>query len=104
MHAMKWRFWILVVPVLFCVQTQAQPGAAPFSTVDLQALCKILGTEKRIVGLGESTHGTREFTSIRAEMVKTLVTQYNYRALVLEADFAPCDKIHRHIAGGKGGT
>ncbi|MBP6588865.1 MAG: erythromycin esterase family protein [Chitinophagaceae bacterium] len=99
---MKCRYLIQLAAVFFCVQTQAQPGAAPFSTIDLPALCKILGTEKRIIGLGESTHGTREFTSIRTEVVKTLVTQYNYRAIVLEADFVPCEKINSFIAGGKG--
>lgn len=99
---MKWRYLVQLAAVFFCVQTQAQPGAAPFSTIDLPALCKILGTEKRIIGLGESTHGTREFTNIRAAMVKTLVTQYNFRAFVLEADFAPCEKINSFIAEGKG--
>lgn len=80
----------------------AQLSGNEFTYTDLQTLCKTLGTEKTIVGLGESTHGTKEFTSIRAEVVKNLVTQYHYRAFILEADYAPCEKINQYLSTGNG--
>jgi erythromycin esterase-like protein len=57
---------------------------------------------KKIIALGESTHGTKEFTIVRAEIVKSLVTQYGFNAFLLEADFMPCKAINEFILTGKG--
>lgn len=99
---MKSTYFIYFFILLMSLQSSAQNSDLPFSSIDMQAMCKSLGTEKRIVGLGESTHGTKEFTTIRSEIVKELVTVYNYRALVLEAEYAPATKINEYILTGKG--
>jgi erythromycin esterase-like protein len=59
-------------------------------------------SSKKIIALGESTHGTKEFTLVRAEIVKSLVTQYGFNAFLLEADFMPCKAINEFILTGKG--
>jgi erythromycin esterase len=69
---------------------------------ELQLLSGKLGSEYSIVGFGESTHGTREFTLIRSELIKNLVSKYNYKLLVLEADYLPCMRINEYLRTGIG--
>lgn len=76
---------------------QNQPGI----NSDLHLLIDQIAT-KKIIGLGESTHGSKEFSEIRSMMVKTLVSQYGYNAFVLEAEYIPCLKINEYILTGKG--
>ena len=64
----------------------AQTNQLQVSTIPISTLYKVLDADHKIVGLGESTHGTKEFTTIRAEIVKTLVTEYNYNVFILEAE------------------
>lgn len=59
-------------------------------------------SSKKIIALGESTHGTREFTIVRADVVKSLVTQYGFNTFILEADYMPCEAINEFILTGKG--
>lgn len=62
---------------------------------------EIAGTA-RIVGMGEAAHGGTEFELIKAELVKTLVTRYGYRHLLLEAGVPQCAAINEYISSGKG--
>ncbi|MBU2019897.1 MAG: erythromycin esterase family protein [Bacteroidetes bacterium] len=52
-----------------------------------------------LIGLGESTHGTSEFTIIRGELFKYLVENHNYTVFFLEADFNACSRVNRYIHG-----
>ena len=52
-----------------------------------------------LIGLGESTHGTSEFTIIRGEIFKYLVENHNYTVFFLEADFNACSRVNRYIQG-----
>lgn len=99
MKSIHFVFWVCI---FWNTPMTAQLTGIEFTYTDLQTLCKTLGSEKTIVGLGESTHGTKEFTSIRAEIIKALVTQYHYRAFILEADYAPCEKINQYLSTGNG--
>jgi erythromycin esterase len=53
----------------------------------------------RLIGLGESTHGTSEFTTIRADIFKYLVENHNYTIFFLEADYNACVRVNRYISG-----
>jgi len=53
----------------------------------------------KIVGLGESTHGTSEFHTIRAELFKYLVEKKAFNTFFLEADYAACIPINDYISG-----
>ncbi|MBP6237422.1 MAG: erythromycin esterase family protein [Saprospiraceae bacterium] len=59
-------------------------------------------SSKKIIALGESTHGTKEFTLVRADIVKSLVTQFGFNTFILEADYMPCMAINEFILTGKG--
>ena len=54
-----------------------------------------------LIGLGESTHGTSEFTIIRGEIFKYLVENHNYTVFFLEADFNACSRVNRYIQGAE---
>lgn len=49
--------------------------------------------------MGESTHGTSEFTVIRGDIFKYLVQKHDYTVFFLEADFNACSRINRYIHG-----
>ena len=51
----------------------------------------------KLIGLGEATHGTKEFSEIKSDIVKILVTHYNYKYFILEAGFTDCIKINEFI-------
>lgn len=55
--------------------------------------------KSRLIALGESTHGTSEFTAIRAELFKYMVKKYNYSIFFLEADYNACSRVNRYIHG-----
>lgn len=54
---------------------------------------------KRVIGLGESTHGTSEFTQIRLDLFKYLVQNHQYTIFFLEADYNACSRVNRYIHG-----
>jgi len=69
---------------------------------EMRSFCKEIGLEHSIIGLGESTHGTKEFTLVRSEIVKELVLKYDFRVFILEAEYIPCSKINTYVKTGKG--
>lgn len=52
-----------------------------------------------IVGGGEATHGTREFSLLKIELFKYLVTKHNFKNFVLEASYGNCLAIDNYIKG-----
>lgn len=68
---------------------------------DLNILHKIL-KDKKIVGLGESTHGTREFFQLKHRLVKFLVEEMGYSIFTIEAGMIPCTGINDYVLKGKG--
>ncbi len=68
---------------------------------DLKPLKAIL-QEVRVIGLGESTHGTREFFQMKHRLVRFLVTEMGYTAFAIEASNTACQPINDYILTGKG--
>lgn len=56
-------------------------------------------SNSKIIGLGESTHGTSEFSIIRIQIFKYLVYNHNYTTFFLEADYGACARINRYVKG-----
>ena len=56
----------------------------------------------KIVGVGEATHGSSEFQTLKLEMFKKLVEENGFTAFALEADFADCLEANEFIQGGEG--
>jgi erythromycin esterase len=58
--------------------------------------------EPKIVGLGEATHGTREFFQMKHRIFQYLVKYYQHKAIGFEADFAESIYINNYVTGGEG--
>ena len=58
--------------------------------------------EARVVGLGEATHGTREFFRLKHRVFQYLVERAGFRTFAIEAVFEPAIRIDRYIKGGEG--
>lgn len=80
-------------------------NAVPVKTVeagrsfdDLQPLKHLL-KDVRLVGLGEATHGTREFFQFKHRMVEFLVREMGFRVFGIEASFSACQNINDYVTG-----
>ncbi|HKK74573.1 MAG TPA: erythromycin esterase family protein [Saprospiraceae bacterium] len=91
-------FFLIMVSFWTSGQSFKQDSISP----EIIQLCNKIGPSNKIIGLGESTHGTKEFTLIRAEIVKNLITNHNYKVFVLEAEYMICAKINDYVKTGKG--
>jgi erythromycin esterase len=68
---------------------------------DLLPLKDLLGS-KNIVGMGEATHGTKEFFQLKAEVFKFLVLHCNYKVFAIEDSFGSCGYINDYVLSGTG--
>jgi erythromycin esterase-like protein len=57
--------------------------------------------DRRVVLLGEATHGTSEFYAMRAEITKALIRQGDCRIVALEADWPDAARIDAYVRGRK---
>jgi erythromycin esterase-like protein len=55
----------------------------------------------RIVGMGEATHGTREFFETKHRMFRFLVEEMGFRVFILEASMAGCLMMDDYVLGKK---
>jgi erythromycin esterase len=67
-------------------------------TSDLSKLNSLFNNRK-IIGIGESTHGTSEFTTMRHRLFKYLVENHGYNTFFLEADVGACRRVNRYVHG-----
>ena len=72
------------------------------SGFDDLAPLKPLFEDVRIVGLGEATHGTREFFQFKHRMLEFLVTQMGFTVFAIEASYPGCLPIDDYVMYGKG--
>lgn len=68
---------------------------------DLRPLDRIL-KDRRIVALGESTHGTREFFQWKHRLFRHLVENHDVRLFGIEASYAACLPIDEYVRTGQG--
>lgn len=68
---------------------------------DLEAVCECVG-DSDVVGLGESSHGTREFVRFRDRVLRHLVADRGLRLIGLEADFAAMLEVNAYVVSGRG--
>ena len=55
--------------------------------------------ERRIVCLGEASHGTHDFYHERAEITKRLIADHGFDAVVIEGDWPDSYCVHRWVNG-----
>jgi erythromycin esterase-like protein/predicted phosphoribosyltransferase len=70
------------------------PGGVPAREV----LSELIG-DARIVLIGESSHGTREFYEARAEITKWLIEEKGFCAVTAEADWPDAYRVNRYVRG-----
>lgn len=68
---------------------------------DYDALLE-MAAGKSFVLLGESTHGTREFYRMRAEITGRLIAEGGFDAVAVEGDWPDAAAIHRYVNGAPG--
>ncbi len=71
------------------------------SLTDLEPLAGVVG-DARIVGMGEATHGTAEFTRVRARMLEYLVREKGFTVFALETSWAGARDLNAYVQGGAG--
>ncbi len=81
--------------------TVAAPVAVPADDSDLRLFADIVG-DARIVALGESTHGTREFFQVKHRLLEYLVRELGFRVFAVEANQLAVEKVDRYVRGGEG--
>lgn len=67
--------------------------------LDLNLLNKYI-KDKELVGLGEATHGTKEFQNMRTRIISYLVENLGFRTIVLEESYSHCLRINSYILNG----
>jgi erythromycin esterase len=87
--------WLLVHATPL-VSTELVPSSA-----DLAALKAIAGPAK-VVGLGDGTHGTHEFFTVKLRMIDYLVREMGFDVVALEAPFPLLNRINLYVQGGPG--
>jgi len=55
--------------------------------------------ESKLIGIGECTHGTSEFTPMRYRIFKYLVETKGFNTIFIEADYSACLRLNRYING-----
>lgn len=75
-----------------------QPGG---STADLRALDAMVGDAK-VVGLGEATHGSHEFFTMKHRVFQHLVEERDFTTFALEMSWSAGLRIDEYLQGGPG--
>lgn len=68
---------------------------------DLRPLRDVFG-DTRIIGLGEATHGSREFFQLKHRLLRYLITELDIRLLGLEAHFSAVLDLNEYVVYGTG--
>jgi erythromycin esterase len=76
----------------------AQPGS---DLADLEPLRQMVGVAT-IVGLGEGTHGTREFFQMKHRILEFLVKRMGFTAFAIEGNWPEANDINRYVLTGAG--
>jgi erythromycin esterase-like protein len=58
-----------------------------------------LVSNKRIVLLGEATHGTHEFYDFRAALTRRLISEHGFAAVAVEGDWPDALRVDRYVRG-----
>jgi putative phosphoribosyl transferase len=80
---------------------EIEENSLPFSNAnELDSWIKKISSNK-IIMLGEATHGTSEFYSIRREISKKLIQNYGYNFIAVEGDWPACYNLNEYISNEK---
>ena len=72
--------------------------ALPLNETSLTKIVAAIG-EAKIVMIGEASHGTSEFYTIRAELSKMLIEQKGFQLIAVEGDWPSAQAVNRYVKG-----
>lgn len=73
----------------------------PLTYADLNIFRKI-NVQAKLIALGESSHGTSEFFSIKHRLLEYGVRELNVRLFAIEANQVACRKLNNYVTNGAG--
>jgi len=53
--------------------------------------------DKKVVMLGEASHGTHQYYNWRARITRILMSEYDFDFMAVEGDWPPCYELNRHV-------
>jgi erythromycin esterase-like protein len=65
---------------------------------DYDPLMDVIG-DARFVLIGEASHGTHEFYNARAEITRRLISEKDFNAVAVEADWPDAYRVNRYVQG-----
>jgi erythromycin esterase-like protein len=82
------------------ILSEINRAAVPLSydSADYDPLLKWVGSRKLVL-LGQATHGTHDFYRDRAGITRRLIEEKGFNVVALEADWAPAHRVHRFSSG-----
>lgn len=98
----KWKM-ALTLCLAFLLGGCGNPAASgdlALAQTDISALT--VPEDVLVVGLGEASHGVKEYQEMKAEVFKALVQNNGCRTFVIEGDFGSALKVDEYIHGGDG--
>lgn len=80
---------------------------SPAATADLSYTQKeidttLLPADIKVVGLGEASHGVKQYQQMKEEVFQALVKNNGCRTFIIEGDFGGALKVNEYIHGGSG--
>ena len=76
--------------------------SVPFADIsDFTPLIDVI-KDKRIVMLGESTHGTKEFYEWRNLLTAELIRNHGFNFIAIEGDWPPAEQVNKFVHGKAG--
>ena len=76
-------------------------SAEPLPDIDDPAFAAFIDrfADRRVILLGEASHGTAEFYRARAAITRRLITHHGFNTVAVEADWPDAAVINRHVRG-----
>ncbi len=87
---------------IFKVHAHPLKGVTPGIGIEDLDFLKTVLKDVSVVGLGEATHGTREFFQMKSRMLEFLVKEMGFTVFAIEASYAGCNNINEYVLYGKG--
>lgn len=107
-----WRFCgftILIIPFCIYDQVLAQDGDQEYIEIlseyareissehDIYQLGETIEDHRRLVLMGEASHGTSEFYRYRAELSKYLIEEAGFRFIAVEGDWPAAKRVNQYV-------
>lgn len=87
----------------FMINTLEKEAIPYKDNSDLTPLIDAIG-DSQFVLLGEASHGTSEFYTVRAELTKRLIKEKGFTVIAVEGDWPSCFTVNEYIKGYSGNS